>query len=74
MRSTVLFASRLMTAKNVTELSKKIRDHLIAGEALQANILLLRYAGRRSDMLLRKEVEEYGKHNCGSAHRVPVTH
>ncbi|MGP9042143.1 hypothetical protein [Cytobacillus kochii] len=56
---TVLYASRILTAGAVKELSRKVKDLLAEGKELEANILLLRYAGKRSNQILRKEVDEW---------------
>jgi len=58
-RQTTLYASRLLPAGTVKEVSRKAKDLLAAGKEVEANILLLRYAGKRSEKILRKEVEEW---------------
>lgn len=58
-KQTVLYVSRVLTAGAVKEISRKAKDLLAAGKELEANILLLRFAGRRSTSLLRKENEEW---------------
>lgn len=54
-----LYVSRLLTAGQVKATSRKVKDLLRNGQELQANILMLRYAGQRSATLLRKEVETW---------------
>ena len=58
-KQTVLYVSRLLPGSAVSDISRKVRDLLTAGKEVEANILLLRFAGRRSSTLLRKELDEW---------------
>ncbi|XJZ25997.1 hypothetical protein ACF5W4_11345 [Bacillota bacterium Lsc_1132] len=48
MGNMVLYASRLQTAAQVKETSRKVKQLMEAGQVLEANILMLRVAGKHS--------------------------
>lgn len=58
-KQTMLYASRLLKAGTVKEVSRNAKVLFEAGKEVEANILLLRYAGKRSELILRKEVEQW---------------
>lgn len=59
MATTVLYASRMMTGREVRKTSETVRTLLDAGHIMQANVVMLRNAGKKSELLTEKEGEEW---------------